>query len=441
MRQFQNDLAIIGTGRVGLPLGISLASTGLRVIGIDVDEKLNEKINSKVFPFAEPGYDELIRKVDFKCYNDVSLVKDCENIIITVGTPLTSHIETDLSQVRRVVSSLVPYLTEGHNIMLRSTIAPQTTEFVKNYLEQKTTLIVGKDIFLSFCPERLAEGKAMTELRKLPQIIGSEDQGSAERAETLFARLAEEVIHTDYVSAELTKLFNNISRYIYFSIANQFAIIADNFGANIYDIVEMTNRKYPRGVIPAPGLTAGTCLRKDFGMINESIPYTDLLLSAWKVNEFMPKFLVDGMKKRINILKKKVAVLGYTFKKDVDDARDSLVPKLLRYLERENPSKISVHEPNLGCQLDGIYENEPIEAALANADIVYIGINHSGFAEKSAEILTSCGDNVWFADIWNVCGQNRIFFQNPRKMQTDEKGFSYGGSRIHRLSPRETTLR
>jgi len=413
IKEFKNDIAIIGIGRVGLPLAVSLASKGFKIIGIDIDIALIETINNKTFPFKEPGYKELIKKVELHCTDDISCMGDCENLIITVGTPLMEHIETDLSHVQRVMSSLLPFLREGHNIILRSTLAPKTTNFIKNFLEQKTSFKVGKDIFLSFCPERIVEGRAMIELHQLPQIIGSEDKKSAKKAEKIFLKLTKEVVHTNFVSAELVKLFNNISRYVHFSIANQFAIIADSFGTDIYDIIYMTNYKYPRGVIPQPGLTAGTCLRKDFGMINESIPYTDLLLSAWKVNEFIPKFLVDNIQQRTAILNKKVAVLGYTFKKNVDDTRDSLVPKLIRYIERENPSEIFIHDPFLSDLIDGTYHNSTLDEAIQDADIVYFAINHFAFRNKYMDIFKKCKKSTWFVDIWNVAKVGKIFYQNP----------------------------
>ena len=362
-------------------------------------------------PFSEPGYDQLIKKVDLCATGDISRVADVENIIITVGTPLNGHIETDLSQVKRVVASLIPYLKKGQNIILRSTVAPNTTKFVRNYLEQRTPFKVGEDIFLSFSPERLVEGRAMLELHELPQVIGAEDEQSRFKAAIVFSKLTKELLFTDYISAELVKLFNNISRYVHFAMANQFTIIAESYKANIHEIIHMTNHKYPRGIIPSPGFTAGTCLRKDFGMINESIPYTDLLLSAWKVNEYLPKFLVEGLNKRMELLNRKVAVLGYTFKKDVDDVRDSLVPKLVRYIERETPREIRINEPNLGERIDDFYPNVSLEEALADADAVFLANNHGVYKEKMPEILSLVKKGAWIVDIWNISGLNGIFCQ------------------------------
>ena len=411
MRNYQYDIAIIGIGRVGLPLSIVLSSKGFLVVGIDKDEKIIEKVNDKEFPFHEPGCEDLIKEVDLLATSDMSVVGDCKNIIITVGTPLLSHIETDLSNVIEVLDSIMPYLKKGHNLILRSTLAPRTTNFVKHYINKNTDHNVGKDIFLSFCPERIAEGKSLVELESLPQIIGSEDRRSAEMAEEIFSKLTKEIFHTDYISAELVKLFNNIARYINFSIANQFTMIAENYGSDIYDIIHMANHNYPRAVIPSPGFTAGTCLRKDFGMINEDIPYTDLLLSAWKINEFVPKFLVKGIGERVTILGKTISVLGYTFKQDVDDTRDSLVPKLIRYLFRENPSSIFVSDPFLGSQITKKISNTDPSICIPQSDIIIVATNHSQYQKDYSRIFQLCKPGTWIVDIWNISQSGKIFIE------------------------------
>jgi UDP-N-acetyl-D-mannosaminuronic acid dehydrogenase len=294
---------------------------------------------------------------------------------------------------------------------LRSTIAPNTTKFVRDYIEQKFDWKAGQDFYISYCPERMAEGKSLKELDTLPQIIGNEDEESRKRSVDFFNRFVPEILETDFISAELVKLFNNISRYIYFSTANQFAIISEQYGADVHNIIQMSNYKYPRGVIPRPGFTAGTCLRKDFGMINESIPFTDLLLSAWKVNEFMPKFLVDGVCKRMQLKGKKIAVLGYTFKQDVDDVRDSLVPKLIRYLRRENPKQIVVNEPNLGDLIENELINTSLDECIVDADVVILAINHAEYVENYHEIVEKVKPGTVFADLWNLGKNKGVFYK------------------------------
>ncbi len=409
---FQYDVCIVGTGRVGLPLGLSLCEAGLSVIGLDVDPELRETVNSGRMPFAEPGYDELVSRKLLTVTDDSSVIASSQAIVITVGTPLHTHIETDLDQIRRVLDGIGPHLREGHLVCLRSTVAPGTTDYVRRWLDRHTELVVGQSLSLAFCPERIAEGKAYEELRTLPQIVGSEDAVSGERAATLFSHLAPEVLHTDFVSAELVKLFNNIARYVHFAVANQFALVADTFDANIYEIRRLANHEYPRSHIAMPGLTAGTCLRKDFGMINEWSPYPDMLLAAWKMNEFIPTFLVQHLKKRTQLHDRRVAVLGYTFKMDTDDTRDSLAPKLVRYIDRELPTEIRISDHNLKDPIpvgEGI-RNWSADDACDGVDCVFVATNHTGY-DRTLRNLAERAPDTWVVDIWNVGGADRIFYQ------------------------------
>ncbi|MGC6416883.1 MAG: nucleotide sugar dehydrogenase [Bradymonadia bacterium] len=411
---YQFDVCIVGTGRVGLPLGLSFLEAGLNATGLDVDPSLRETVNSGQMPFAEPGYDELIATRRFQVTDDPSVIGEAANIVITVGTPLHTHIETDLDQIRHVLASIGPHLRPGHLLCLRSTVAPGTTSFVAKWVERNTDLVIGETLHLAFCPERIAEGKAYEELRTLTQIVGTEDETSASRAGALFKALAPDIMYTDYVSAELVKLFNNIARYVHFAIANQFALVADTFGANIYEIRRMANHNYPRSQIAMPGLTAGTCLRKDFGMINEWSPYPDMLLAAWKMNEFIPTFLVSHLKQRFEIHDRRVTVLGFTFKMDTDDTRDSLVPKLVRYLEREMPAELRVSDHHLNetipLSAKRMLKNWSAEAACADADVIFVATNHSGYDELLRSVSTQ-NPNAWVVDIWNVGGADRIFYQ------------------------------
>ncbi len=412
--EFEFEACIVGTGRVGLPLALSMIEVGLNVVGLDVDEELRAAVNNGRMPFDEPGYDDLVASRRLVVHSDAEILSRCAAVVVTVGTPLHTHIETDLTQIRGVLQAMGPHLRAGQLLCLRSTVAPGTTRYVAKWIERHTDLRIGDSLRLAFCPERIAEGKAYEELRTLPQIVGTEDAVSKTAAESLFGRLAPEIMHTDYVSAELVKLFNNIARYVHFALANQFALIADTFGANIYDVRRMANHEYPRSYIAMPGLTAGTCLRKDFGMINEWSPYPDLLLSAWKMNEFIPAFLVQHLKQRTEIHDKRIAVLGYSFKKDTDDTRDSLVPKLVRYIERELPESIRISDRHLPNPIpdagNGDIENWSDLDACSEVDCVFVATNHSGY-ERTLGAVAEESPSAWVADIWNVGGLNKIFYQ------------------------------
>jgi UDP-N-acetyl-D-mannosaminuronic acid dehydrogenase len=163
-----------------------------------------------------------------------------------------------------------------------------------------------------------------------------------------------------------------------------------------------------------PGFTAGTCLRKDFGMISEQNAYSDLLLSAWKVNEFMPAFLVQHLRQRVSLEDKRVALLGYTFKAETDDVRDSLAPKLYRYIERELPAEVRICEPHLPDPTDepinGKLKNWSIEEALEGVDAVFVATNHAAFREPLRALGAKCPD-TWIADLWNVTGHGEVFYK------------------------------
>ncbi|MCA9539565.1 MAG: nucleotide sugar dehydrogenase, partial [Myxococcales bacterium] len=315
---FEFDVCILGAGRVGLPLGLALLDVGLSVVGVDLDGTLREAVNAGRMPFREPGFEALVAQRRLQVHATPEVAARSRAIVITVGTPLHTHIETDLRQIRRAIDGLLPHLREGQLICLRSTVAPGTTAVVRDQLERGTDLRVGETLGLAYCPERIAEGKAREELRTLPQIVGAQDALSANAAATLFARLAPEVLPCDWITAELVKLSNNIVRYVHFAVANQMALVADTFGADIHKVRALANHGYPRNLLASPGLTAGTCLRKDFGMISEWCPYPDLLLAAWKMNEAMPAFLVRHLEQRAPLRGARVAVLGYTFKRDTD---------------------------------------------------------------------------------------------------------------------------
>jgi UDP-N-acetyl-D-mannosaminuronic acid dehydrogenase len=413
-----HDVCIIGFGRVGCPLGLSLEEKGLDVVALDKDDLLRENINQlKKMPFLEPGYDELLKNSKIHVYDPTCPYPFPESkaYIITVGTPLGQHIETDLSQVKVVLDMLIKRGNLAHKlIILRSTVAPGTTSFVKAYINQNTEFLVGDDVFIATCPERLAEGVAHDELTKLPQIIGAEDNKSFIFASDVFDVLGVDIFQCSYIEAELAKLFSNIYRYINFAIPNYFTYVASQFGVDIYDLFKVMNTGYPRNAgLKSPGFAAGTCLRKDFGMINEFFPQTDFILQAYKINEFTPLMLVRMVEN--SIPNSKIGILGYTMKRDTDDVRDSLTPKLIRYIERYMPEEIMISEPNLKSEFiddrsNGVKfaNHDPIDV-VRKCDVIFIAMNHSQFDFLKNEVLQDAnlkGKTV--IDIWNVFGKSLI---------------------------------
>jgi UDP-N-acetyl-D-mannosaminuronic acid dehydrogenase len=173
----------------------------------------------------------------------------------------------------------------------------------------------------------------------------------------------------------------------------------------VFEVIDLINRDYPRGGMAMPGLTAGSCLRKDFAFSEERSNAPGMLLAVSRVNEAVPRFLVDGIKRRVGSLSsRKVAVLGLTFKRDTDDERDSLSPKLIRLIEREL-ADVAVCDPHASTP------TQPLADALQDADVVIVATNHSAFDQRHVlpQIVASAADDCLLVDPWNVFGTAQVF--------------------------------
>ncbi len=325
--------------------------------------------------------------------------------MITLGTPSFSHIESDLGQIRSAVDDLLPHLRPGHALILRSTIAPGTTEFIAGYVEKGRGWRVGEDVFVAHAPERIAAGRFIAEISTLPCIIGGVGDASTERAAAVFEMFGAPIVKTTPVQAELAKIWTNILRYTNFALPNLLMMDCERYDANVFEVIELINRDYPRGGIAMPGLTAGTCLRKDFAFSEERSNSPGMLLAVSRVNESVPLFLVEGLKRRLGIADgRKVAVLGLTFKRDTDDERDSLSHKLIRLLEREL-ADVAVCDPHAATP------TQPLPQAVAQADAVVIATNHSEFErpETLATITAMAAEDCLLVDPWNSFGTAQVF--------------------------------
>ncbi len=406
---FEKSVSVIGLGRVGLPLALSFADRGLRVLGVDHEGAVLDSLRAGRMPFAEAGCQQLLDRVlaagRLELTERAANAAQADDIVITIGTPSFSHIESDLRQVRAAVDDLLPLLRPGHAVILRSTIAPGTTEFVAGYIEKRRGLRIGEQVFVAHAPERIAAGRFLEEISTLPCIIGGVGPESTERAAALFSVFNTPIERTTPVQAELAKIWTNILRYATFALPNLLMMDCERYGANVFEVIELINRDYPRGGIVMPGLTGGTCLRKDFAFSEERSNAPGMLLAVSRVNEAVPLFLVEGIKRRVSSLAaRKVAVLGLTFKRDTDDERDSLSHKLIRLLEREL-ADVAVCDPHAPSP------TQPLEQAVADADVVIVATNHSEFERPSAlaAILASASDDCLLVDPWNALSTSQVF--------------------------------
>jgi UDP-N-acetyl-D-mannosaminuronic acid dehydrogenase len=405
----ERSIAVIGLGRVGLPLALCFADRGLRVLGVDHDQSVLDSVGAGKMPFQEAGTQELLDRVRssgrLELANRAADAARADDIVLTLGTPSFSHVESDLRQVRAALDDLLPLLRPGHGLILRSTIAPGTTEFVAGYLEKRRGLRSGEDVYVAHAPERIAAGRFLKEISSLPCIIGGVGEASTEHVAGLFEVFGAPIVRTTPVQAELAKIWTNILRYATFALPNLLMMDCEAYGANVFDVIDLINHDYPRGGIASPGLTAGTCLRKDFAFSEERSNAPGMLLAVSRVNESVPLFLVEGIKRRLGKLDShKVAVLGLTFKRDTDDERDSLSPKLIRLLEREL-ADVAVCDPYAQSP------TQPLGDAVQDADVVIVATNHSAFEDPQTLdlIAARAASDCLIVDPWNALGTAQVF--------------------------------
>jgi UDP-N-acetyl-D-mannosaminuronic acid dehydrogenase len=403
------DVSVIGLGRVGLPLALSFADRGLSVIGIDNDPARLASVREGTMPFGETGAQELLDRVAasgrLSLSERVADAAQARHIVITLGTPSFSHIEIDMRDIRSALDDLLGPLQPGHALTLRSTVAPGTTEFVAGYLAKHRGFQIGEEVYVAHAPERIAAGRFLEEIDSLPCIVGGVGPRSGEVVAELFGVFGAPIVQTTPVQAELAKIWANILRYTHFALPNLLMMDCERYGANVFEVIDLVNRDYPRGGLAQPGLTAGTCLRKDFAFSEERSNAPGMLLAVSRVNESVPLFLVEGIRRRVGSLSgRKLAVLGLAFKADTDDERDSLAHKLIRLLEREL-ADVMAHDPHVSTP------TVSFEETVENADVVVVAANHSEFRDPRAlaAIAQRASADCLVVDPWNCWGAGQVF--------------------------------
>ena len=383
------DICITGgCGHVGLPLGIAFAASGLSVSIYDIDKDALETVGKGNMPFLEKGASELLKKSIGKTLftsSDPRVISDSKFIIIVIGTPVDEHLNPKFTLMKSFLDSIIPYLRDGQYIILRSTVFPGTTEIINEFVKQR-----GLKLHVTFCPERLAQGNAIEELTTLPQIVSGFERKAVEDVSNLFKNLSKDIIVLSPIEAELAKLFTNTWRYIQFAIANQFYMIANTYELDFYRIYNAIVYKYPRAKgFPPAGFAAGPCLFKDTMQVaafNNNAFF--LGHAAMLVNEGLPNFIVEKLKRDYPLKDKVVGILGMAFKADNDDKRESLSYKLKKILEIESRKVLC---SDVYIKDEGFIEADQL---VREADIVILATPHREYANLVIE-------NKILVDVWN----------------------------------------
>ena len=389
MNNKRNISVIGGTGHVGFALGLIFSSKGFNVTLIDKHKENIKKVNNGKVPFLEENSQNLlvkmIKKKKIFSTDRLEEVSKSKYIIICIGTPINKNLNPNLKSFTNFFYRLKKFLRKDHIVIIRSSIYPGICEKVYNIIKNKCSN-------LSYCPERIVQSKAISELPKLPQLVSGKNKIAINESKKLFKKVSKKIIETEVIEAELVKLFSNAYRYINFSISNQFYMICQNLDLNFFKIINIMRDGYARNAnIPMSGFTAGPCLLKDTMQLSSFYDHNFLLgHSAMSINEGIPKFIIKKLETKFNLKKKTVGVLGLAFKAETDDIRDSLSIKLIRILKSK---KIKI------LQSDEYFkakENVSKKYLIKKSDIIILSTPHKAYKNLKFS------KNKTVVDIWGL---------------------------------------
>ena len=413
------DVGIVGLGYVGLTLATVLAEAGNTVIGVEKRPDLVEMTNEGTPHFTETGLpDALSGVVRFKKLVAAERFDNsfsCDTYIITVGTPLSADGVARVDMIEQAARDIAENMRDGALVILRSTVKVGTTRDVVAPILAAS----GKKFDIAMCPERTLEGKALQELRELPQIVGADDPAVADRAAAVFRRLTSSIVLvSDIETAEIIKLISNTFRDVQFAFANEVARVCDAFGVSAHEVIAAGKLGYNRTNIPLPGLVGGPCLEKDPHILMESARTRGISLeitSAGRlVNERQPeetvRFIRSEIDRRDLETPLKINILGMAFKglPETSDLRGSMSIKVLDALKKAHPNaEIGVYDPVTSPEvLAAEFPDERIfnrfGDAVSGASVVVIANNHPSLGTISPRTINEfINPNGFVFDYWN----------------------------------------
>jgi len=413
-----NNVCIIGLGYVGLTLAVAMADVGYRVHGVEINQHVRDCISQGKAHFSETGIDkrigDLISRGVLTTSEKLSADTQSSVYIITVGTPVDDDKKTKMESIKHVAQDVANVLKDGDMVILRSTVRVGIcADVVKPILDS-----AGVKYDLAFCPERTVEGKAIEELRSLPQVVGGINQSSTLRASRLFHMLTPSVVRVSSLeAAEMVKLVSNTFRDINFAFANEIALAADAAGLSANEVITASNLGYPRGGVKSPGPVGGPCLEKDPYILAEGLQQhgftPELSLAGRRLNEALPQQVATKLKivaadRKISV--GKICVLGLAFKgrPATSDLRGTLAKPLIARLQAAFPeadvtgwdpvAKANECRDELGLDMP-----ESLADAVGGADLVIIQTNHRDFDDMDfAEVSAAMASKGVIFDLWSM---------------------------------------
>jgi len=409
----KKKICIIGLGYIGLPTAAMFATHGHKIVGVDINKKVVDALNNGKITIYEPYLDIMVQAaVTSGNLTARTVPEEADAFIISVPTPITPEKTADMSFVKNAAESIVPFLREGNIVVLESTSPPGTVKNLLVPILERSGLKVGEDLLVAHCPERVLPGRILIELVENPRIIGGVNEKSAEAVKELYRTFVKgEIYLTDATTAEMCKLMENTFRDVNIALANELALLCEKLGINAWEVIKLSN-KHPRVNIhqPGPGV-GGHCIAVDPWFIVESNPDTAKIIKLGRqINDSMP---FNVFKRATAILSgqanngtngiensaicnlttsgtKKIAILGITYKPNIDDTRESPIIELIKLFEKEGKYQVSVYDPHVpGYDHNGykINMSEDAYSAAEDSDLLILAVNHDIFAKLDFEML------------------------------------------------------
>ncbi len=397
-------VAIVGLGYIGLPTAAIIASRGLQVIGIDVNQHAVDTINKGAVHIVEPDLDIIVRSVvTTGNLRATTTAEPADAFLVAVPTPFHEDRTPDLSFIKSAAMAIAPMLTSGNLVVLESTSPVGTTEKLAEWLANERpdlsfpqTAGINADIQIAYCPERVLPGQVLQELVNNDRVIGGMTSHCAEHASKLYQIFVRgERIITSARTAELCKLTENAYRDVNIAFANEMSLVSDSLDVNIWELIELANR-HPRVNIltPGPGV-GGHCIAIDPWFIVDSAPeLARLIRTAREVNDSKPDFIVARIREKANRFKTpRIACFGLSFKANIDDLRESPALQIVVKLAEESIGTLLIVEPNIKQLPLSLADNPAVELvsleyALKNSDIVVGLVDHAEFKALDRNALT-----------------------------------------------------
>jgi UDP-N-acetyl-D-mannosaminuronic acid dehydrogenase len=426
-------ICVMGLGYIGLPTASTFATHGIEVLGVDVNQRVIQTLQNGEIHIHEPGLRTLVQAAIKSGNLRISDHPDeADAFMIAVPTPfrdaghksqephrktspVTNYPLADLSYVIAAAEAITPCLRPGNLVVLESTSPPRTTEDIVRPILEKSGLKAGTDFHLVYSPERVLPGQILRELIENARVIGGVNSASAQAGRDLYATFVRgEIIQTTATTAEMVKLMENTTRDVNIAIANEFSRLAEYFGIDVWEAIELANL-HPRINIlrPGPGV-GGHCISVDPWFLVEAAPdLTPLIHTARTVNDSQPAHVVQRIEQTTGELKgKRVAVLGLAYKPDVDDLRESPAIEVAHIMMASGADVISYEPYKTDSQIQDLPTADSLEAAIRECDILVLLVAHTPFKNLTPAQVAPMTNarivfdtvNIWDSNLWEATG-------------------------------------